>query len=232
MSRLDAHSQPRYVGPNGWTIEEYRPKIKLQIDGHRVTALKNPTGVGLDGNAAMSGRVAGKRYQPNLRRNPGQADGIKIVPAFALPLMELPAWTVGKVCFVIGNFQNLARVTPGFILAPEKMYPCLRKIRQSPGMVKMKVCQNDMAHFLGFISQPRKLARNGYFGIPDRMHDIHKVAHHARGILVIVKPQTGVHQQKSLVCLNQQADRSNALIGRPGKGFGKAVEQVDGHRDI
>lgn len=224
--------QPRHVQANGWTIEEYRPKIELQIDGHRVAALKNPACFGLERNAAMPRGMTRERYQPDLRLNPWQADGIKIVPAFALPLMELPAWPVGKVRFVIGNFQNLARVMPGFILAPEKMHLCLREIRQAPGMVKMEVCQNDMAHILGFISQPRKLARNSYFGIPDRMHDFHKVAHHARGILVIVETQASIHKQETLVRLSQQADCSNALIGRPGKGFGKAVEQMDGHGNI
>ena len=112
------------------------------------------------------------------------------------------------------------------------MYLCIWEIRQPSGMVEMQMRQDDVMHVLRVVSHPVYLADKSQIRVPYCTENIHEIAHHARRVGIIVETKSGIDQQETLVRIDKQAYRTNLLIWRPGKGFGKTIEKLDCHGAI
>lgn len=103
------------------------------------------------------------------------------------------------------------------------------EIGQATRVVKVHVCEHNMAHSIRLNPQPGDLSNCGFF--VNERHESDQLEHpqDARFLDVIQRAQAGIHQHQPVVAFNQQAQcASSPMTGDAGVA-GKAVEIVDAH---
>jgi hypothetical protein len=103
-----------------------------------------------------------------------------------------------------------------FMLTPMHMDSSMGKIRQPAGMVKVEVCQNNMLDGLCLVTESSKLADCRHLRVNPYAQVSTEKAHQPGWTFIVVEAQTGIHQDKALVSIDEQTGRTQLPSREPG----------------
>ncbi len=200
------------------------------VNSTSIAGVEEPAVFQPDCHAAMPPGMPVQRHQPHLRGEE-QADGWQTVPGIVLGVVQLPLGDPGNVA---GDVSHIAPAVgfsgEGGMFALMDVHGCPGEIRQTAAVVKMHVGEDDVADVFRAIAEPLDLVEGGFFRVKGNLHQYPEQIHHPVRAGVILQAWPGVNQPEALIRFHQGADQPGLLLERWAVITGKAVEEVDGHK--
>ncbi len=197
-----------------------------------IGGVEEPTMLQFHHHAAMTSRMTIQRHQPHLRIE-RQVDGSKIVPFFAIIIINSPFWSVGDMTT---DIRYISPATPRthkcIIFFAMDMQLGERKIRQTTAVVKVHMGKHDMADIFGLKAEFSNLIESSLLRIKWHIRDDLEQPQHAMRVCIIFPARTRVYQYQTLRSFHQRTDQTCLQPGRRAGIASEAVENMDRHTDM
>ncbi len=220
-------AQSRSVRTNHRPVKPIGRQIELSVRRQRVRTLEDPIVAIPNGDATMTAGVPEERDEVHLRCK-GETDRLEPLPVRRGPFIKHPARAVSKIETIIETLCPALRTLQSIIFSLVEMNLGAWKIRKAARMIEVQVSQNNVPDGLRPIAQPRDLAEGRSLGIPGDAKSQAKEMHQRRGARIIVEPEAGVHQDRSLIRFDEQTGRAYMPAREPGFDR-RAIEYANGH---
>ena len=182
-------------------------RIHLAIVPVRVSTVEKPTITRPYSNGTVTTCVATKGHKHNHRlANPNGQGGVEAQPLKALGSMRPPLGPMRPMFRPIGTpLKQRPGAEECIDLTLRGVDGCLGKVRQTTGMIHVKMGQEDVLHISRVVPQSGNLPNSRLVRIKGAVHNACELANRGCRLCAIAHPPACVNKEEPVVGRDQQA---------------------------
>jgi len=194
-----------------------------------IRTVEVPASLRFYGNPAHADGVIWQRDEVHLRLEPLDADGVKFEPFFAGVFVK------NKIGLVCNMPRDISRANVPFSMNKRIIFLFvymdfgMRKIRQPADMIKMHVGQENVLYIVRLVSESGELIDGRLLRVKWHVGDDAKELREPGGVGVILQAQTRIHEDKTMIRIDQQADQSRFPPAWDTSATSEAIEDANSH---